>query len=278
MSASTIPTDRPESAMATAMFAVTVDLPTPPLPLLMAIMRGCELCSSCAIAVSFARSPEGGAEITRAESGRLVGGQLRRHAGAICRVARHPEMAAVPASAEGRRLPAHGQRRRQPRQRLEEPVALQGPEAVDDVDQVTERILREHRPSVFGQVEAHAATVAFRAAPRDQSPALQRLDDLRSRPPRRRLEAGETRGRAGAAIGPREEPQAGPLRCRQVRAPILTAGDTTEMDEQFADTVRCLVLIDHAQLVSNRKYLGNRWVDLSRPGRPGLTPDRYGWG
>ncbi len=38
-SASTSPTDRPRAASATARFAVTVDLPTPPLPLVTAMTR-----------------------------------------------------------------------------------------------------------------------------------------------------------------------------------------------------------------------------------------------
>src|SRR6056297_848097 len=108
MSASTIPTDRPESAMATAMLAVTVDLPTPPLPLLMAIMRGALAVSACGIGVSLVGVP-GHRGVTRTKPGRFVGRQFRRHAGAIGRVSRRAEVTAIPARSERRRSPFRGE-------------------------------------------------------------------------------------------------------------------------------------------------------------------------
>src|SRR6056297_1752350 len=260
MSASTMPTDSPASAMATAMFAVTVDLPTPPLPLLMAIIRGPADCSGCAIAISLALLPESRPAITRAELGRFLRGQFRRHAGAIRRVPGCAEMAAIPAGAEGGNLAPHGERGHQSGQCAEKPVTLYRAQPVDHADQVAKRILREHRPPIVGQVETHAAPVAFGAGPRDQTAALQRLDDLGRGAPGRRLEAGEARGGPRTAIRAGEEPQAGPLRARQLGAHIPAPRRTADMDEQFRDPVRCLRFVDHAKLIANRNHFDNRSI------------------
>src|SRR6056297_1330670 len=123
MSASTTPTDRPASAIATAMLAVTVDLPTPPLPLLIAIMRGALAVSACGISISLLVVP-GHRGVARAKLGRFVGRQFRRHAGAIGRVSRGAEMTAVPARSERGRVPLRGERGGKPGQRGQEPSAL----------------------------------------------------------------------------------------------------------------------------------------------------------
>src|SRR6056297_2929347 len=149
MSASTIPTDRPESAIATAMLAVTVDLPTPPLPLLMAIMRGAAWVSGCAISISLARGLEG-RYIARTELFDILRRQFRRHAGTIGRPPGRPEVTAVPAGAERRNLAPHCQRGGQSGQGHQEPRALRRSKPVDHPDQVAQRILSKHPVPLVG--------------------------------------------------------------------------------------------------------------------------------
>ena len=166
-------------------------------------------------------------------------------------------MAAIVAGAERRNLPQAGKRRRQSRQCFQETVALFGAELINHTHQIAQRILHQHPLPDLCQVEAHAAPIPVRAPSGNQAPAFQRFDDLRGRPPRRRLETGEIRWRARVAVGPREEPQAGPLRRRQFRASVLAARSAAHMDQQFSDSIRRLVFIDHSQLVSNRNHFDN---------------------
>src|SRR6056297_1507751 len=112
MSASTTPTRRPAAAMATAILAVTVDLPTPPLPLLMAIIRVPADSSVCVILVSLAQwlACRG---IARAKLWKVNGCQLFRHAGAIGSAARALEMAAILTRPKRGDIPSYGQLRGQ---------------------------------------------------------------------------------------------------------------------------------------------------------------------
>src|SRR6056297_226756 len=129
--------------MATAMLAVTVDFPTPPLPLLMAIIRVPADSSVCVILVSLAHWFPG-RRVARTELWKVNCCQFFCHAGAIGSVAGRREMHAILTGSKHRQVAAHGQRGRKVRQGLQETVALDRPEAINHTNQVTQRILHEH--------------------------------------------------------------------------------------------------------------------------------------
>src|SRR6056297_2458101 len=158
MSASTTPTRRPASAMATAILAVTVDLPTPPLPLLMAIIIVLADCSVCVILVSLAQWL-GCRGIARAKLWKVNRCQLLRHAGAKGSAAGAIEMAAILTGPKRGDIPSHGQLRGQTGKCCQEALALGVRKTIDDVDKLSQRVIREHSLPLVGQVKRHAAAV-----------------------------------------------------------------------------------------------------------------------
>src|SRR6056297_1792494 len=177
MSASTTPTRNPASAIATAILAVTVDLPTPPLPLLMAIIRGAAEVSVCVMSVSLALWL-GCRCIACAELRYVNCCEFFGHAGTIGGIVRGREMTAILACPERGGVPLYRQGRGKAGQRRQEPVAFGRPKAVDHVNQVPQRVLREYCSAVIRQVKRYAAPVAVRAGARHKPLAFQRLDDL----------------------------------------------------------------------------------------------------
>ena len=152
-------------------------------------------------------------------------------------------MSAIPARPEGGRFFQIRKRCGQSRQRGEKNGALRTADFAQQAVQIPKRILGEQDVPRLGQVELDAAPVGRRSAPRDQAAPLERLDNLRGRAARRCLETGKGRGRAGAGIGPREKPQAGPLHRRETGLRVIPSGSTPEMDEQFRDVVDGIELV-----------------------------------